>query len=355
MDAKLVAYRHVPQGFEMLINEPNFEMGRVWNFWFNIKLTDDPEKWDDEISLVNDMQNRLGQLNTDHRLIRAHMAEFCRSTPLFPRSIDLLCEEIGLGRLSVPVILGCLGRGLLKALGYHALQSVSEQRKDLLTGYVRSLHRWLAYDNPESLMDSKVFGFLGQSTHTKESVVERLLSIIGPDMSSILPLKKLAEDVRKETQGELVLEGAGLPLNCLRCDVCSDKEAGPACGCSDGMLIDAILLCVGASDKTRSVLEEYNCFTQECILTYCLAINSWLRDSSTEPVSSMATVRYTTDSLARQLILGIHASLGKRSEVKEWLAACLLKTVKDNWHKSVELIDRYPQATSWFKDHQPAC
>jgi hypothetical protein len=39
-------------------------------------------------------------------------------------------------------------------------------------------------------------------------------------------------------------------------------------------------------------------------------------------------------------------------EVKEWLAACLLKTLKDNqrWLKAPELIDNYPEATSWLTE-----
>ena len=48
----------------------------------------------------------------------------------------------------------------------------------------------------------------------------------------------------------------------------------------------------------------------------------------------------------------VHSALGKKDEAKEWLAACLLKTVKNNqrWHKTTELIDSYPQATSWLSE-----
>jgi len=94
MGAKLVAYEYVPFGFEVVIDNKDLEMGKIWNLWHNIKLSDDPESWDSEIHLVNKMQGRLGKLTADQRLIRAQMAEFCRLHPLFPRSIEILCKEI---------------------------------------------------------------------------------------------------------------------------------------------------------------------------------------------------------------------------------------------------------------------
>lgn len=33
MNAKFVAYGYVPSGFEMVINNPEIEMGKVWNLW----------------------------------------------------------------------------------------------------------------------------------------------------------------------------------------------------------------------------------------------------------------------------------------------------------------------------------
>ncbi len=351
MSARLVAYPHVPLGFEVLINDPTIEMGRIWNLWFNTKLTDDPESWDDEIKLVNERQSKLGELSMDHRLVRAQMAEFCRVNPLFPHSIDLLCEEIGTGRFSRPVSLGCEGRGLLKTLGYHTPQSTNERRKETLAGYVQSLNRWLAPGNPQSLLESKVFGFLGQPTDVKYDLVQKLLSAVDPNGVSISSLKKLSEEMCKETQGESLAGGAGRPLNCFQCDGCSERESGPVCECCYGMLMDAVVLCIGTFNEARSVSEEFSRFTQENILAYCLAINAWLRAVPVEPVTSLTTMRYIADDVARQLAPRVHASLGEKDEVKEWLAACLLKTIKDNqrWHRGVELIDRFPQATSWFR------
>jgi hypothetical protein len=356
MSARLVIYQHVPCGFEMVIDNPDIEMGKVWNLWFNVTLSDAPEAWDSEIKLINAMQSGLGELSADRRLIRAQMAEFCRVHPLFPRSIDILCEEIGTGCFSRPVSMGCEGRGLLNALAYHNFHSLSEQRRETLTGYVQSLNRWLAQDNPESLVESKVFGFLGQPTGAKEAFVQKLVSTIDPDVASISSLKKLSENMCRETQGESVFEGAGRPLNCFKCDACSEEGADPACRCCYGMLLDAALLCVGTFGEERSVFNEFTRFTQENVLAYSLAINSWLQGLPTESMTSLTARRYVTDDVASQLVSRVHTSLGEKDEAKEWLVACLLKTIKSNqrWHKRVELIDGFPQATSWFKEYRPA-
>jgi hypothetical protein len=356
MSAKLVAYQHVPLGFEMLINLPGSETGRVWNHWWNIQLSDDPEAWDDEVRFLNELQGRLEPLSTEDRLIRAQMAGFCRAHPLFPGSIDLLCEEIGASRFSHPVNLGCEGRGLLTTLGQVNPQAAKEKLNDTLLGYVRSLNKWLAQGSPENLLDSKIFGFLGQPAKTKEGMVKKLLSAIDPSVASISNLKKISREICIETQGESILERPDRPMGCFKCDGCSEGEAGPGCECSYGMLLDAALVCVGASDEGKEVLDEFRRFTQETILAYCLAINSWLRAVPAEPVTSITTMRYITEDIGRQITQRVHASLGEKNDVKDWLVACLLKTVRDNqrWHNRVELIDGFPQATSWFKEHQPA-
>lgn len=355
MSAKLMTYQHVPLGFEIIINEPGVGTGRILNLWFNIKMTDDPESWDEEVRFINGMQDRLGLVNMDTRLIRAQIAGFCRVHPFFPGSIDLLCEEIGVDRFSHPINIGCEGRGLLTALGQMDPQESDAMRKASLNGYSQSLYKWENKQNPENLLESKIHGFLGRPTDIKENFIKRLLSTINPDVASISNLKKISNDICIETQGESILERPGRPMSCFKCDGCSDGAAGPNCGCCYGMLLDAALVCVGSSTGKNGVFEEFHRFTQEAILTYCLAINSWLQAVPAESVISITTMRYFTEELERQINQKVHASLGEKNDVKEWLAACLLKTVRDNqrWHKKDELIDSFPQATSWLKGAMP--
>ena len=353
MGGRLAKYGHVPHGLEMVIDNPDIPMGKVWDLWWNVTLSDDPEVWDDEIVHINEGQRGLGELTTDQRLIRAHIAEFCRLYPLFPRSIELLCEEIGTGILIRPMKVGCEGRDLLDSLGCRSSHGLSEQRKETLAGYRHSLNNWLAHDRAQCLVDAKVFGYLGQPTVTKEATVQQFVSAIDPDVVSISSLKPLSEKICMEAQGESVFDGAGRPLNCFQCEGCSEGEGGPGCGCAHGMLLDAALLCAGSPGRAISVFDEFARFTQESILVYALALNAWLLGQPTESVASLIVTRYVTADLASRLAARVHASLGGPNEAKEWLTACLFKTITGNqrWHKRVELIDSFPSATSWFRQH----
>jgi len=353
MSAKLVAYEYVPLGFETVIDNKDVEMGKIWNLWHNVKLTDDPENWDSEIKLINKMQGRLGKLTVDQRLIRAQMAEFCRVCPLFPRSIDILCEEIGEDRFSKPLKIGCEGRDLLDSLGYHDQTSLNKQQKETLTEHVKSLKKWLEKGQAETATESKVFGFLGQSTDNKVTTVEKIVRIVNSGETSVSSFRKLTEDVCKETQKDSVNLACeryrGRPFNCFEC--LPENASTTKCQCCYSMFLDACLLCAGTSDEERSMLDEFNRFVEENILFYSVAINSWLKEEPLKHVTRLKDMRYVSRDSASEIVENIHSSLGKRNEAKEWLVACLLKTIKDNqrWHKRTELIDNFPEATSWLR------
>jgi len=354
MNARLMVYEHVPLGFEIVINNADVEMGRIWNLWHNVKLTDDPESWDSEISLINEMQGRLGKLTVDQRLIRAQMAEFCRESPLFPRSIDILCGEIGQDRFSNPTKTGCEGRDLLDSLGFHDQASLDEQQRDILKLHVKSLEKWLAKGQAETAIESKVFGFLGQPTDKKVSAIEKLVHIVNSGEPSVSSFRKLTGDVCKENQKDVVTVTCeryrGRPFNCFGClpeDVSTTK-----CQCCYSMFLDACLLCAGTSGEERSMLDESRRFVEENILVYAVAINSWLKEQPMKHSGWVEGLRYVSEDNASRIGERVHSSLGARNEVKEWLVACLLKTVKDNqrWHKRTELIDGFLEASSYFRE-----
>jgi hypothetical protein len=118
------------------------------------------------------------------------------------------------------------------------------------------------------------------------------------------------------------------------------------------MFLNACLLCAGTSGEQRSMLDEFRHFTEENILVYSFAINTWLNKTPTKHVPWPENMHYVSKDSALKIAENIHSSLGERDEVKEWLTACLLKTIKDNqrWHKRTELIDNFPEATSWFRE-----
>ncbi len=353
MTAKLVAYEHVPSGFEIVIGNTDVEMGKIWNLWWNIKLTDDPERWDSEIKMINEMQRRLGELSLDQRLIRAQIAEFCRLHPLFPRSIEIFCKEIGDDCFSRPVKTGCEGRGLLDSLGFHDSESLNEQQKDFLTEYVGSLEKWLRHGQAETATESKVLGFLGQPTDSKVALVEKLVHIVDPNEPSVSSLRRLAEDMVKEAHRDFeTLAGTRYldrPFNCFKC---LPEASIPKCQCCYSMFLDASVLCTGAFGEKRSMVDEFRRFTEENILAYSVAINSWLKEASSKQVVWLKNARYVSKDVVLKIAERVCSSLGEKDEVEEWLAACLLKTIKDNqrWHERTELIDKFPEATSYFRD-----
>ena len=365
MSAKFMAYEYVPSGFETILVKKEFpgrhevHSGGLWNLWWNIKLTDDPESWDSEIKSINKMQEKLGELTVDQRLIRAHIAEFCRRHPLFPQSIGILCKEIGNGRFSKPIVkIGCEGRSLLDSLGYHDSQSLNNQRKGIFKEYAQALKKWLLQDQPENLRQSKVFGFLGEPTNSKEAFAKKLVSLIDSDGElSISSLKQHCGDACKKTS---VLESNWIPFpfRCLKCqEGCPEGVSIPDCQCCDSMVIDAGLLCAGWFGEKKQMAGEFRRFIEENILVYATAVNSWLKKVPLKHVSTLLTLRYTAKDNALEIAERIHSSLGKKDEAKEWLAACLLKTIKDNKKeypedgvKRTELIDGFPDTTSWLRE-----
>jgi len=104
------------------------------------------------------------------------------------------------------------------------------------------------------------------------------------------------------------------------------------------------------------MLDEFRCFIEECVLAHALAINWCLNDVSPQPATSLITARYVAGDCAAELPGKVHSALGEKDAAKEWLAACLLKTIKDNqrWHETRELIDQFPESTSWFGKRHPS-
>lgn len=347
MMSKLVAYEHIPFGFEMSIENTE---GRIWNLWYNVQLTDDPESWDNEVRSINKMQKKLGKLSLDHRLIRAQMAEFCRVHPLFPESIAILCKEIGEERLSKPVKVGCEGRNLLDSLGYHDSESLNKQRKEIIKTHLMSLSKWLEKGRPESSTDSKVFGFLGGSSHEKEDWVKNLIRLMESNRPLVPSVLQLVEEACNRKDKDFMVKARtnymGRPFNCFKC------EEGAKCGCHFSMFIDSGLLCIGTLGEERSMLKEFGHFIQENILAYSVAINSWLEEASPNDIMTVTATSYINENKALDIASKVHVALGEKNETKKWLTACLLKTIRSNqrWHKTTELIDSFPQATSWFRE-----
>jgi len=201
----------------------------------------------------------------------------------------------------------------------------------------------------------KVFGFLGQSTNnTKKAFVEKLVSVIASEEPpSISSLKKLSENECRKIHSKFETLGFR-PFNCFLPACWPEGAQWPLPGgklCCYFMFIDAGLLCAGALGEKKSMNDEFRRFIEENILVYAVAINSWLKEIPSKHVTPIITPRYITKDNALEIIERVHSSLGEKDKAKEWLTACLLKTIKDNQRhgKRTELIDDFPETTSWFR------
>lgn len=341
MAAKLISDEHVPLGFEIVIDIPEVETGIVWNLWHNVQLSDDPEKWDNDIKRINQMQQGLGRLASNHRLVRAHIAEFCRYYSSFPRNIDTLCKEVGAGSLLNGEYSGCEGRRLLDIL--EARRRQTDVEKAILLEYRNALSRWLRQEAPKSTVDHRVFCFLGKLTKEKASHIDTLFDRISSNEQSITVLRDFSENMVRDSYG-----GTAPPYRAFSCFKCLPKEVPVSkCDCCWSRLIDSYILCVGASTAN-----ELKRFTEEYILAYSLAVNSWLMKTKSTPISELIIPQYIPKEGSLEITERINSLFGERDQTKEWLAACLLKTIKSNqrWHKGTELIDDIPEATSWFRE-----
>jgi hypothetical protein len=117
------------------------------------------------------------------------------------------------------------------------------------------------------------------------------------------------------------------------------------------MIIDSCLLSIGVLPSDQVKLESFDHFIEETILTYCLALNSWLIDDDRVTSLSSVNFRHLDENTALKTLKTVHDVLGERESVKAWLTLSLLKTIKDNqrWHTRVELIDRHEDNFGWIK------
>lgn len=344
-----MSYQYIPQGFEIVIkNESTLSEngGGIWNLWWNVQLSDDPRCWDNEIRALNTMQKESGFLTKEHRHVRIHLAEWCRNDDTFPTSIDILCAEIGNETITTPWILGCEGRGLRESLGIHSNPDDRlEQRVYLFNSYQIAFRSWINQDEPENLLEAMILGYLGGLTREKVALVDTLRHHLIPAMASTGSLKELYREETKRIFGSSLTQ-------CLDCGEATDtleSQSIPKCSCCERFFIDSLLL-VNRFTEPREIHRTMNRFHQECLLGYMFAINAWLVDEEPTIVSDVLTPVFLTQQLAEQIPRQVKRLFGRRTQIKEWLAGCLLKTLKGNrsWKSNPQLIDRYPEASSWL-------
>ena len=342
-----MAYPYVPPGFEMVLSEedratmlsPGSGVG-CWGLWFNVSLSDDPASWDDEVKRLNQLQVTLPTLSDDQRLVRAHMAELCRYHPLFPGSVERFIRNIGAEKPLDTSNVGCEGRGLLRTLGVQTEKQQAEQGRGVALNTSRALRKALRGDEPVSPLERKHSSLVERIDTGSRGTISWLADVLARGDPETKSFRELCS-----AHGGLAYEDArpmGRPLHCLRCE----QGSSPCCFTQQ---TEATLLCISGMEIGEAG-KLFRSFSEEYVLAYCDALNSWLADLP--PVYPWADVEalYVDEAEAKAIAEVTAETLGEKTPLKVWLAGCLLKTLKSNqrWHGHGELLDDVPGAVSWL-------
>jgi hypothetical protein len=91
---RLLCHEYVPLGFEIVIDRGSHaelghkgesvpgSKGGIWNLWWNITLSDNPQTWDDEVKAINKMQERLSGLTDDYSSYVPRWPDSAVTTPI---------------------------------------------------------------------------------------------------------------------------------------------------------------------------------------------------------------------------------------------------------------------------------
>ncbi len=344
---RLMDYTHVPPGFEMVLSEEDGSAmvspgsgGGCWGLWFNVSLSDDPANWDSEVQRLNQLQITLPALSDDQRLVRAHMAEFCRYHS-FPGSVEKIIGSVGAGRLLDAGSVGCEGRGLLRRLGVQTDELRAEQGRSVAFDASRALKRAVRGEEPVSPLEKKYSFLLEQVGPGERGTVSWLADVLTRGEPEAKSFRELCGALGHRAYGDA--PPMGRPFHCLRCE----QGSGPCCFSQQ---TDAAIISISGMDAEEAgkLLRR---FSEEYVLVYCDAVNSWLADLP--PVNPWGGIDaiYVDEMEAKAVAEKIADTLGKKTPAKVWLAGCLLKTLKSNqrWHGHEELLDDFRDCVSWLE------
>ena len=343
-----MTYPYVPLGFEMVLSEEDGvtllspgSCGGCWGLWFNVSLSDDPASWDDEVLRLNQLQVTLPALSDEQRLVRAHVAELCRYHPLFPGSVEGIIRNVGAGKPLDASNVGCEGRGLLRTLGVQTEKQQAEQGRGVALNTSRALRRALRGDEPVSPLEKKHSLLVERIDSGSRGAVSWLADVLARGEPETKSFRELCSAHGRRAYEDT--SPTGRPFHCFRCE----QGSGPCCFSQQ---TEATLLCLSEME-TGEAGKLYRRFSEEYVLAYCDALNSWLADQL--PVNPWTDIEalYVDEAEAQAIAEETAETLGEKTPLKVWLVGCLLKTLKSNqrWHGHEELLDDVPGAVSWLE------
>ena len=390
---RLVPYSKVSPGFEAIYtgekaepSENTDEQGNVMQRWSVWTWLSDASQWDEEIKLINRMQEELGRLDEDTRQIRAHIGSLVLCESGVPVTIDELLEAIGGGHLDEePFYNGCwccsmwwdskgsqpgqaesmqtIEDGLREYLSGASPQQLT-QRFPRAEGFIRRSSEWLGpvedLSEIQKLMIERMllpFEFLAWRNRDYEAVNRSCFEEGGrgreldAEISRLAGLPEIYPDYTPEFRRSL--EEIPEPENQELYRICGAIAHGlhglSDCHHSAFRWIESWIHGIGIGTlgiPTRKSGTERERLGQ-LLFGYALALDKWLLGKPMQfLLLDLGHIDLGFDP--KDEILRVYAYLGgERTEVKEWLAACLWHNVSHNrlggldWHKN--LLERAGQ------------
>jgi len=345
---ELIDYQNVPIGFEVALVADKEVTIPLWSGGMFMAKAED---WDDEVRFINKLQMRLPKLGTNARMLRLQIIgnEQCHYK-FFQNNLKIL-QGIGDMRPRKDVM------GHVPNLPDY-IRSLENERIEMGKAYLRVLELWFEGKSTgeakhtlpkfKSFVDS-IYQTLGERTPLKKLYVERMIiSFSYPilhwsgeaDLSNIAGKtvdvfginhprgleidQKIAQTKRinltygprifgnkkqfgDDTLAHIVYRGRGL---------CNHKFFRH---------VQIILNSIGKGEWRKDDPPQAKERTQLAarISDYVFALDSWLAE-----LDEKKAIAEDPDAL--KVINEVYATLGDRSQVKEWLVASLWKTMKDN-------------------------
>jgi hypothetical protein len=359
------------------------EVGRVYRKWPMWTWTGVEIEWGDEIIYINEMQKRLGPLDEKTREIRAHIASLAHCETGFPVIVDALLDAVGTGSVKEPAFHnGCfysLGKRATAPRHNEVMQHIEGILNDYLArkprsevmakypgaeGFIRRVYQWLGEANQLTIIQQLMlermllpFEWFARRNPDAEAVHKNCFEEggrgpkIDEEISRLTGLPKIYPNYMREYWNNLeaISETSKRDLYRICCRIAHGIHYLSDCHHSAFRWIESWIHGIGTGkvdiSSRQSGAERQRIGT--LLLSYVLGLDEWLKGTPMQfLLLDLGHVYLGFDP--KNEVLRVCVYLGEeRTQVKEWLAACLwyhLHCCLHRGERHQELIARAAQA-----------
>ena len=345
---ELIDYQNVPIGFEVALVAGKEVTIPLWSGGMFMAKAED---WDDDVRFINKLQMRLPKLGTNARMLRLQIIGNEQCHYKYFQNISKILQGIGDMYPRKDVM------GHVPNLPDY-IRLLENERIEMGKAYLKVLELWLEGKNTQeakntlpkfkSLVDS-IYQPLGERTPLKKLYVERMIiSFSYPilhwsgeaDLSNIAgnPVDAFGINHPRGLKiDQKIAQTKHINLSYGSQIFGNKKQFGDdilahivyrgrgLCNHKFFRHVHIILNSIGKGEWRKDDPPRGKERTQLAarISPYVFALDSWLSE-----LDEKKAIAEEPD--ARTVIQKVYATLGERSQIKEWLVASLWKTMKDN-------------------------